>query len=138
MMQWYDDGYHANDYFPPPQQPLMQQPVCPWHHNAIYSQSYFLQLDYHLYTLPLPDTFSHNYFISDTIREELQKRTEALRSVPPGLALNLPEELQGYHSLVSLEMAIPERRRFGNWFSTVYKAVNEKDGVTYALRRVES
>jgi PAB-dependent poly(A)-specific ribonuclease subunit 3 len=88
--------------------------------------------------VPLPDAFSHNYFMSDEVREDLQKRTEALRSVVPALGLNLPEELQGYHTLVPLETTSPDRRRFGNWFSTVYKAVSEKDGVTYVLRRVES
>jgi PAB-dependent poly(A)-specific ribonuclease subunit 3 len=76
--------------------------------------------------------------MSDDTREELQKRTEALRYVIPALGTSLPEELQGYHSLVPLEPANPDRRRLGNWFSTVYKAVSEKDGSTYVLRRVES
>jgi PAB-dependent poly(A)-specific ribonuclease subunit 3 len=104
---------------------------APWHILITW------QLDYHLYTVPLPDAFSHNYFMSDTGREELQRRTETLRSIPPGLAIGLPEDLQGYHSLVALESPSPERRRFGNWLSTVYKANNSKDGATYVLRRIE-
>jgi hypothetical protein len=88
--------------------------------------------------MPMPQAFIQTRFISDDVREELQKRSEAARSAPPALAMGLPEDLPGYHSLVALEPTTPERRRFGNWFTTVYKAVGEKDGVTYALRRVES
>jgi PAB-dependent poly(A)-specific ribonuclease subunit 3 len=95
-----------------------------------------LQLNYHLYSNPIPEAFTHNYFISDTIREELQQRSETIHTAPaPGLGL--PEELQGYHTLVPLEATAGERRKFGNWYSTVYRAVNSADGSSYALRRVE-
>lgn len=75
--------------------------------------------------------------MSDNIREELQKRSEAAHSVtfPP---YNLPDELQGYHSLVPLEQTPSDRRKFFSWFSTVYRATNANDGQPYALRRVES
>jgi len=53
----------------------------------------------------------------------------------PGL--NLPDELQGYHTLVPLESISGERRKFGNWYSTVYRATG-KDERGYVLRRVES
>jgi PAB-dependent poly(A)-specific ribonuclease subunit 3 len=77
--------------------------------------------------------------MSDNLREDLQKRSEVMRSIPTGMNVGLPDDLQGYHSLVALEFTPhnQERRRFGNWFSTVYKAVSEKDGVTYVLRRIE-
>lgn len=54
--------------------------------------------------------------------------------------LNLPEEMQGYHSLIPLENigGSTERRKFGNWHSTVYRAINSLDGGTYCLRRIES
>lgn len=95
------------------------------------------QLNYHLYTQPRPEALQHKYFVSDEIREELQKRSEEIHTGPlPGL--NLPEELQGYHTLTPLEPTSGERRKFGNWFSTMYKAVNATDGFTYALRRIES
>lgn len=94
------------------------------------------QLNYHLYSNPIPETFNHNYFISDDIREELQNRSETIHTAPaPGLGL--PEELQGYHTLVPLEPIAGERRKLGNWYSTVYRAVKSTDGATYALRRVE-
>ncbi|KAF9649713.1 hypothetical protein BDM02DRAFT_3113348 [Thelephora ganbajun] len=93
-------------------------------------------LNYHLYSNPIPEAFTHNYFISDAIREELQKRSETIHTAPvPGLGL--PEELQGYHTLVPLEATAGDRRKLGNWYSSVYRAVNSTDGVTYALRRVE-
>ncbi|KAI0370843.1 hypothetical protein BV20DRAFT_994099 [Pilatotrama ljubarskyi] len=94
-------------------------------------------LNYHLYTVPRPESLAHRYFISDDIREELQRRSEAVRAAPPP-GLSLPEELQGYHSLVPLEPVGAERRKFGNWYSTLYRAVNSSDGATYVLRRVEN
>jgi hypothetical protein len=96
-----------------------------------------LQLNYHLYTQHLPDAFSHTYFLNDDLREELQKRSEIIRTAP-GPGLNLPDELQGYHTLVPLEAIGGERRKFGNWYSTVYRATSETTGVAHALRRIES
>jgi hypothetical protein len=50
--------------------------------------------------------------------------------------------MQGYHSLVPLENLAGtgerERRKFGNWNSSVYRAINSVDGGTYCLRRIES
>ncbi|KDQ54455.1 hypothetical protein JAAARDRAFT_60456 [Jaapia argillacea MUCL 33604] len=114
------DSVHPMDAFYPSQPTFVRQP-----------------LNYHLYTQPLPSTFSHTYFIPDTIREELQKRSELIRTAPaPGL--NLPEELAGYHTLVPLEHVGGERRKFGNWYSSVYRATSSKDGSAYALRRIEN
>ncbi|KAF7793555.1 hypothetical protein EIP86_004669 [Pleurotus ostreatoroseus] len=107
--------------------------------DVFYPQSAFIRqpLNYHLYTQPRPEALQHKYFVSDEVREELQKRSEAIHTGPlPGL--NLPEELQGYHTLTPLEPISGERRKFGNWFSTVYKAVNSTDGFTYAFRRIEN
>ena len=97
----------------------------------------YAQLNYHLYTLPRPEALAHKYFISDDIREELQRRSETIHTTaPPGLVL--PEELSGYHTLVPLEPIGADRRKFGNWYSTVYRAMSTNDGVTYVLRRIES
>lgn len=48
--------------------------------------------------------------------------------------------MQGYHSIIPLEniSGSTERRKFGNWNSTVYRAINSVDGGTYVLRRIES
>ncbi|KAJ8690277.1 PAB-dependent poly(A)-specific ribonuclease subunit 3 [Pleurotus ostreatus] len=102
-------------------------------------------LDYHLYSGPLPSSFSpastdiHFMPSSASIRETLQTRSELIRSVNPS-ATQLPEELQGYHSLSPLEnvTVTAERRKFGNWYSTVYKAISSTDGGAYALRRIEN
>ncbi|EKM52715.1 uncharacterized protein PHACADRAFT_261316 [Phanerochaete carnosa HHB-10118-sp] len=94
-------------------------------------------LDYHLYTHSRPEALQQRYFISDNVREELQRRSEATYAAPPP-GLNLPEETQGYHSLMPLESTIGERRKFGNWYSTVYKALNSQDGIAYVLRRIEN
>lgn len=98
-------------------------------------QSAFIRqpLDYHLYSLPPPSP-PPSHFISPTLRTDLQLRSEIIHTAPaPGL--NLPEELQGYHTLVPLESVTGERRKFGNWYSTVYRATG-KDGRAYVLRRV--
>ncbi|KAI0632890.1 hypothetical protein C8Q77DRAFT_853614 [Trametes polyzona] len=102
------------------------------------SMTYHTQpLNYHLYTLPRPEALEHRFFISDDIREELQRRSETIRAAPP-TGIGLPEELQGYHSLIPLEPIAGERRKFGHWFSTLYRATNSSDGLTYVLRRVEN
>ncbi|KIK23323.1 hypothetical protein PISMIDRAFT_29486 [Pisolithus microcarpus 441] len=97
----------------------------------------FLQLDYHLYTNPIPETFAPSHFISDNLREELQKRSESSHTIP-SMPYHVPEELQGYHSLVPLEPITPERRKFVSWFSTVYRATSINDGAAYVLRRIEN
>ena len=114
-------------------QPARFLPPC----HCFDSLTYISQLNYHLYTQPHPDTFSHTYFLDDDLREELQKRSEIIRTAP-GQGLNLPDELQGYHTLVPLESIGGDRRKFGNWYSTVYRATNEATGVPHALRRIES
>ncbi|KAA1475775.1 hypothetical protein DENSPDRAFT_842626 [Dentipellis sp. KUC8613] len=112
MMHEYDHGFF------PPQPAYIRQP-----------------LDYHLYSLPPPQP-PPSHFISETLYADLQQRSETQRTVPaPGL--NLPEELQGYHTLVPLESSSGDRRKFGSWHSTVYRATG-KDDRGYALRRVEN
>lgn len=85
----------------------------------------------------MPDTFIPSHFMSDSVREDLQKRSEVAHSIPFP-PYNIPEELQGYHSVVPLEPTTSERRKFFSWFSTVYRATNANDGLAYVLRRVES
>ncbi|KAF7326956.1 PAN2-PAN3 deadenylation complex subunit PAN3 [Mycena venus] len=102
-------------------------------------------LNYHLYTSAIPSAFvssaSDTHFIppSSDLRTLLQGRSEDLR-IAPTQGLNLPEEMQGYHSLMPLEniTGSTERRKFGNWNSTVYRAINSLDGGTYCLRRIEN
>lgn len=76
---------------------------------------------------------------STELRQTLQQRSETTREVAP-MGLGLPEELQGYHTLVPLEPTLPvaERKKFGNWHSMVYKATRTSDGIPHVLRRIES
>ncbi|KAG1765162.1 hypothetical protein EV702DRAFT_1213722 [Suillus placidus] len=94
-------------------------------------------LDYHLYSHPTPDVFLSMHCVSDAIREELHNHSETSQLVPlPGH--NLPDELQGYHSLALLEPSVTEQRKFFSWYSTVYRATSSNDGVLYALRHIEN
>ncbi|TFK24858.1 hypothetical protein FA15DRAFT_669061 [Coprinopsis marcescibilis] len=102
-------------------------------------------LNYHLYTpTAYPDlrqstTSSHFVPPSSELRHIMQERSETIRGIaPPGT--KVPEELQGYHTLVPLEPTGPgvERRKFGSWYSTVYRAIKASDGLPYILRRIEN
>ncbi|THU97872.1 hypothetical protein K435DRAFT_661967 [Dendrothele bispora CBS 962.96] len=104
----------------------------------------FFQLNYHLYTPAIPPAFvsssTDSHFVpqSTELRQTLQSRSETIRSYP-SLGLNLPEELQGYHTLTPLDVSFgTDRRKFGNWFSVVYRAINSTDGLPYTLRRIEN
>jgi len=84
-------------------------------------------------------TNTHFVPTSEELRRTLQEKAETIRGVaPPGLGL--PEELQGYHTLVPLEPTGTgiDRRKLGNWHSTVYRAIRTSDGAACVLRRVES
>ncbi|KAH7927228.1 hypothetical protein BV22DRAFT_1061477 [Leucogyrophana mollusca] len=117
----YDDtAASLGAFYQPPQNSYVRQP-----------------LDYHLYTHPISDSFTPSHFIGDALREELQKRSETIRAAPV-LGLNLPGELQGYHSLAPLESLAGDRRKFFSWYSTVYRASSSTDGASYALRRIEN
>ncbi|KAF8154112.1 hypothetical protein B0H34DRAFT_720426 [Crassisporium funariophilum] len=102
-------------------------------------------LDYLLYTPYMPPELSRNttnsHFVpaSNDLRQLLQERSETVRGVAP-IGLALPEELQGYHTFVPLEPsgANVERRKIGNWHTTVYRAIRTIDGLPYVLRRVEN
>lgn len=117
----YDDTISSlGSFYPTAQQAFVRQP-----------------LDYHLYTNPIPDAFSPSHFISDNLREELQRRSDLIHTIP-STPYHLPEELQGYHSLAPLEPLVPERRKLVSWYSAVYRATNTSDDVTYVLRRIEN
>ncbi len=77
---------------------------------------------------------------SAELRQNLQEKSETIHGAAPVGMAGLPEELQGYHTLVPLEATGPgvERRKLGNWHSTVYRAIRGSDGVPHALRRIES
>ncbi|KIM41752.1 hypothetical protein M413DRAFT_137436 [Hebeloma cylindrosporum] len=101
-------------------------------------------LNYLLYTPSTPPELVRNaegsHFVpaSADLRQTLQKRSETIRGVTHE-DLGLPEELQGYHTLVPLEpTGTPDRKKLGNWHSTVYRAIRTTDGIPHVLRRIEN
>ncbi|KAF8425868.1 hypothetical protein EV426DRAFT_34063 [Tirmania nivea] len=123
------------------------QQVNPYAHNGgdlfYQQQSNFSQpLQYHLYApmgphkqnLDLNQRNIHNLFISDNLREELQRKSEA--SLQTLQNVGLPQ-VDAYHSLVPLDMTNQKSTQTFGYPSWIYKAFSSGDGKTYALRRVE-
>ncbi|KAI0395200.1 hypothetical protein F5Y17DRAFT_221510 [Xylariaceae sp. FL0594] len=103
-------------------------------------------LQYHLY-YPLTSIRENlqpfqravfEFFLPESLREDLQKKSEAVRKVVPG---GHSLSLQQYHSLVSLEF--PNQKKNGNpqgifgLPTLVFKATSRKNGNVYCLRRIE-
>jgi PAB-dependent poly(A)-specific ribonuclease subunit 3 len=91
----------------------------------------------------------HSFFLSPTLREDLQRRSAALQESSPIPIPGLPDELHVYHSLHPLEAgtvgttgpggaAMEKNKRVFGLGTEVYKGVCELDGNAYVLRRVES
>ena len=78
---------------------------------------------------------AHDFFIPDSLREDLQKKAETARQIMPNGTL---PHIEQYHSLFCLDTS-PQRNNapFG-YASWIYKAISSKDGKTYALRRLEN
>jgi hypothetical protein len=106
------------------------------------------QLDYHLYTAPLPHITNpslsshplHSFFIPDDLRRTLTSRHEATYATPSG-PTGLPNELGVYHNLVPLGAPPGQGPGQGSrvWGhpAPIYKATSSVDGNVYALRRIE-
>ncbi|KAJ1912209.1 PAB-dependent poly(A)-specific ribonuclease subunit 3 [Tieghemiomyces parasiticus] len=100
-------------------------------------------LQYHLYSSPPTNTTNllphqkalADFFVSDTLRQDLMERNVARQDVQ-STDPNLPAEVHQYHSLTRLEADRPGGLTAG-LRTTVYKAISTHDGLTYALRRVE-
>ncbi|KAI9279488.1 kinase-like domain-containing protein [Umbelopsis sp. AD052] len=111
-----------------------------YQNSQVYSQQ---PLQHHLYSTPLPHVTNlhphqksiHAFFMSDSLREELTERNEALLKTAPDL--NLPQELHVYHSLYPLDFQQEKSSQLFGHTTSVYKAMCTLDGRTYALRRIE-
>ncbi|KAI9825533.1 MAG: hypothetical protein M1819_000525 [Sarea resinae] len=99
-------------------------------------------LQYHLYAplgphrenLPAYQRTAHDFFISDSLREELQRKAEASHQVLPNSSL---PQLEHFHSLVPLDTTNQKSVAAFGYPSWIYKATSSKDGNYYALRRLE-
>ncbi|KXS11673.1 hypothetical protein M427DRAFT_102239, partial [Gonapodya prolifera JEL478] len=100
-------------------------------------------LQYHLYSPPLPHVSNlhphqrmiQSFFMSDRLREELQKRNEAVHHSLDESGY-LPLELYNYHSVYPLEQPKMIPGSFG-YMTSVYRVTGSVDGKPYVLRRVE-
>ncbi|KAH7401250.1 PABP-dependent poly(A) nuclease 3 [Pyrenochaeta sp. MPI-SDFR-AT-0127] len=78
---------------------------------------------------------AHDFFIPDAIREDLQKRAEIARQTLPNTSLPAIEQ---FHSLFCLDTSPQKNTAPFGYASWIYKAISNKDGKTYALRRLEN
>ncbi|TRX98444.1 hypothetical protein FHL15_000518 [Xylaria flabelliformis] len=102
-------------------------------------------LQYHLYypLAPIRDSLQpyqravFDFFLPESLRENLQKRSDAARQVlasQPGVQ---SPSLQLYHSLVPLDTKVKSTPGIFGLPTWVWKATSRKTGNIYCLRRVE-
>ncbi|CAE6478485.1 unnamed protein product [Rhizoctonia solani] len=96
-------------------------------------------LDFHNYHPNTPrHGVSRQHFMTPDLRDELHRKQDALYQAPYGHPTPpLPDEVNAYHSLALLEPA-PSQNFMGGFTTSVYRAVNNRDGNTYVLYRVEN
>ncbi|RKO90190.1 hypothetical protein BDK51DRAFT_28582, partial [Blyttiomyces helicus] len=103
-------------------------------------------LQYHLYTNPLPHISNvnthqktiHAFFMSDKLREELLRRSEAVQQVLDPVSAEqhrLPSELHVYHSFYPLD--VEKSTKVFGYPNSVYKVIGSQDGKPYVMRRIE-
>ncbi|KAL7788680.1 hypothetical protein V8C37DRAFT_387608 [Trichoderma ceciliae] len=150
------DGSLSYDPFGMPNQSLATTPFNPYaeDHNAMTgAQSTYFQtqnafaaplqpLQHHLYAPIGPyredlmpyHRLTHDFFLPEKLREELQKKAEATLQVMPNSQL---PQLDSYHSLVALDTTHRKNANMFGYPSWVYKATSSKTGNLYCLRRLE-
>ncbi|KAG8988783.1 PAB-dependent poly(A)-specific ribonuclease subunit 3 [Tulasnella sp. 427] len=106
--------------------------------DPYYHQSYTLRpLNHHLYSPASKSSTSSaadRLYTSDTLREDLLKRSETIWAVSyPTETSGLPESVNTYHSILPLEWSNPLERRksLAGWSSFVYRAL---EGLTQPFK----
>lgn len=110
--------------------------------DMYYSHASAYPLNYHLYapssgtdkSLASYQRRPEDFFISNNLREELQRKNEATLQTLPGS--NLPEYVHVYHSLVPIETNMERSTQVFGYPTWAYKATSSKDGRVYCLRRI--
>lgn len=100
-------------------------------------------LNYHLYASVGPrrenmlpyQRASADFFITDNLREDLQKKSDA--ALQTFANSTLPQNVEYFHSLVALDTNEQKGQLTFGYPTWVYKATSSRDGHTYALRRIE-
>ncbi|KAG8406334.1 PAB-dependent poly(A)-specific ribonuclease subunit 3, variant 2 [Metarhizium acridum] len=77
---------------------------------------------------------THDFFLPDKLREDLQKKAEASLQFMPNSQL---PQMENYHSLVALDTSQRKNANAFSYPSWVYKATSSKTGNLYCLRRLE-
>lgn len=77
----------------------------------------------------------HDLFVSNELREELQKKSAASHQTLP--SSQLPSQIETYHSLVPLDTTRQRSISAFGYPSWVYKVQDSRDGNFYVLRRLE-
>ncbi|KAG8904409.1 PAB-dependent poly(A)-specific ribonuclease subunit 3 [Tulasnella sp. 417] len=104
--------------------------------DPYYQHSYTVRpLNHHLYDPALkvsPSAGTDRVYTSDTLREDLLKRSETIWAASfSSEGSNMPESVNTYHSIVPLEWLGHERRKsLAGWSSFVYRAIDRRDGRT--------
>ncbi|KAG0651465.1 Poly(A)-nuclease deadenylation complex subunit 3 [Hyphodiscus hymeniophilus] len=99
-------------------------------------------LQYHLYAPIGPhredllayQRLTHDFFMPEKLREDLQKKAEATLQVMPNSQL---PTLDNYHTLVALDTSHHKSATVFGFPGWVYKATSSKNGKMYCLRRLE-
>lgn len=103
-------------------------------------------LNYHLYApappprLSVPllphETNATQMFITNDLRENLQKKNEAtLQTLPRS---NLPDHISVYHSLVPIDNSFDMKSKVWDVPTNLFKVFSNIDGNAYALRKIEN
>lgn len=140
----------VNQALPPTQyNPYAEDPTgMAAHGGAAYYQSQaafaapLQPLQYHLYAPIGPHKedlmpfhrMTHDFFMPEKLREEMQKKTEATLQVMPNSQL---PQLDNFHSLVALDTTQRKNASIFGFPTWVYKATSTKTGHLYCLRRIE-
>ncbi|RDA90774.1 hypothetical protein CP533_3609 [Ophiocordyceps camponoti-saundersi (nom. inval.)] len=115
-----------SSYFPPQ---VYNNPLPPLQHHLYYPiNSYREKL------LPY-QRLTHEFFMPEKKRQDLQKKAEAAQQVMPNSQL---PQLDNYHSLVALDTTHRKSASIFGYTSWVYKAMSTKTGHLYCLRRLEA
>ncbi|KAI1417191.1 hypothetical protein F5Y13DRAFT_152224 [Hypoxylon sp. FL1857] len=102
-------------------------------------------LQYHLYypiasgreNLQPYQRQAYDLFLPESLREDLQKKSEAARQILPSQPGSQLPSLQHYHSLVPLDTKIRSTTNTFGLSSWVFKATSRKNGNIFCLRRIE-
>jgi PAB-dependent poly(A)-specific ribonuclease subunit 3 len=115
------------------------------------------QLQYHLYQPALPhvsgqsshpaQVIQQTFFMSPSLREDLQRRQEATAQLPTHkLLADTSGDLGQYWGLIPLDKKIPDHHQHSNnkqqtgvfgYRTWTYKCTSELDGKAYVLKRIE-